>query len=69
MRRRAGTPYPAGGVDWVVARFTCDQGRPEVVEVAGLAPGRVGLIYVQVVPPAGEGPGFVDTLLAGVRVR
>ncbi|MCX4385446.1 protein kinase [Micromonospora peucetia] len=58
-----------GGVDWVVARFTCDQGRPEVVEVAGLAPGRVGLIYVQVVPPAGEGPGFVDTLLAGVRVR
>ncbi|MEU9506293.1 serine/threonine-protein kinase [Micromonospora sp. NPDC048170] len=57
------------GVDWVVARFTCDQGRPEVVEAAGFAPGHVGLIYAQVVPPAGAGPGFVDTLLAGVRVR
>ncbi|MFY1599322.1 serine/threonine-protein kinase [Micromonospora sp. WMMD737] len=56
------------GVDWVVARFTCDRGRPEVVEAAGLAPGRAGLIYVQITPPAGSRADFVDTLLAGVRV-
>ncbi|MEH1102948.1 serine/threonine protein kinase, partial [Micromonospora sp. CPCC 205561] len=57
------------GVDWVVAGFTCDRGRPEIVEAAGLAPGRAALIYVQVTPPAGSRPDFVDTLLAGVRVR
>ncbi|MEU4643923.1 serine/threonine-protein kinase [Micromonospora sp. NPDC023814] len=56
------------GVDWVVARFTCDQGRPEVVEAAGLAPGRAGLVYVQITPPAGSRADFVDTLLAGVAV-
>ncbi|MFG2009381.1 protein kinase [Micromonospora sp. NPDC048868] len=56
------------GVDWVVARFTCDRGRPEVVEAAGLAPGRAGLVYVQITPPAGSRADFVDTLLAGVRV-
>ncbi|MGC5334309.1 serine/threonine-protein kinase [Micromonospora sp. DT62] len=56
------------GVDWVVARFTCDQGRPEVVEAAGLAPGRAGLVYVQITPPAGSRADFVDALLAGVRV-
>ncbi|MEU4776292.1 serine/threonine protein kinase, partial [Micromonospora sp. NPDC023644] len=58
-----------GGVDWVVARFTCEKGRPEIVEAAGLAPGRAGLIYVQVTPPSGSRADFVDTLLAGVRVR
>ncbi|GLY26398.1 serine/threonine-protein kinase [Micromonospora sp. NBRC 101691] len=57
------------GVDWVVARFTCDRGRPVVVEAAGLGPDRTGLIYVQVVPPADSDAGFVDRLLAGVRVR
>ncbi|WP_091464084.1 serine/threonine-protein kinase [Micromonospora inyonensis] len=57
------------GVDWVVARFTCDRGRPVVVEAAGLGPGRTGLIYVQVVPPHGGAADFVDRLLAGVRVR
>ncbi|MGW4501659.1 serine/threonine-protein kinase [Micromonospora sp. NPDC004336] len=56
------------GVDWVVARFTCEQGRPEIVEAAGLAPGRLGLIYVQATPPADSRADFVDTLLAGVRV-
>ncbi|MGC4792355.1 protein kinase domain-containing protein [Micromonospora sp. DT178] len=56
------------GVDWVVARFTCDRGRPEVVEAAGLAPGRAGLVYVQITPPAGSRADFVDTLLAGVTV-
>jgi tRNA A-37 threonylcarbamoyl transferase component Bud32 len=57
------------GVDWVVARFGCERGRPEIVEAAGLGPGRSGLIYVQIAPPAGSGADFVDTLLAGVRVR
>ncbi|OZV78885.1 serine/threonine protein kinase [Micromonospora echinospora] len=57
------------GVDWVVARFTCERGRPVVVEAAGLGPDRTGLIYVQVVPPAGSDAAFVDRLLAGVRVR
>ncbi|MER7474561.1 serine/threonine protein kinase, partial [Micromonospora sp. NPDC000018] len=56
------------GVDWVVARFTCDQGRPEVVEAAGLAPDRAGLVYVQITPPTGSRADFVDTLLAGVAV-
>ncbi|WP_433392664.1 serine/threonine-protein kinase [Micromonospora sp. KLBMP9576] len=56
------------GVDWVVARFTCERGRPEIVEAAGLAPGRAGLIYAQVTPPADGGADFVDVLLAGVRV-
>lgn len=58
-----------GGVDWVVARFACAAGRPVLVEAAGLAPGRRGLIYVQLTPPAGSGTDFVDALLAGVRVR
>ncbi|SCG75883.1 serine/threonine-protein kinase [Micromonospora inositola] len=57
------------GVDWVVAQFSCGRGRPVVVEAAGLGPGRSGLIYVQIAPPAGSGADFVDTLLAGVRVR
>ncbi|MEU4568807.1 serine/threonine-protein kinase [Micromonospora sp. NPDC023956] len=57
------------GVDWVVALFTCDLGRPVIVEAAGLGPDRAGLIYVQVVPPPGSGAEFVDRLLAGVRVR
>ncbi|MFC8620036.1 serine/threonine-protein kinase [Micromonospora purpureochromogenes] len=57
------------GVDWVVVTFGCDRGRPMIVEAAGLAPGRTGLVYVQITPPTGSGPDFVDTLLAGVRVR
>ncbi|WP_446219756.1 serine/threonine-protein kinase [Micromonospora sp. IBHARD004] len=57
------------GVDWVVARFSCERGRPEIVEAAGLGPGRSGLIYVQIAPPAGSGADFVYTLLAGVRLR
>lgn len=38
-----------------------------IVEAAGLAPGRAGLLYVQLVPPAGAGADFVDGVLAGVR--
>jgi hypothetical protein len=40
-----------------------------VVEAAGAAGGAAGLVYVQIAPPAGSGPEFVDRLLAGVRVR
>ena len=57
------------GIDWLVARYDCPGGHPVVVETAGLEPGGAGLVYVQVAPPAGSGPDFVDTLLAGVRVR
>ncbi|PZF83013.1 hypothetical protein C1I99_31225 [Micromonospora deserti] len=58
-----------GGVDWVVAGYACPAGRPVLVEAAGLAAGRSGLLYVQVAPPPGTGADFVDALLAGVRVR
>ncbi|MFI6267205.1 serine/threonine-protein kinase [Micromonospora sp. NPDC051006] len=57
-----------GGIDWVVAGFTCPAGRPVIVEAAGLAAVSAGLLYVQVTPPPGRGADFVDTLLAGVRV-
>ncbi|WBB81422.1 serine/threonine-protein kinase [Micromonospora sp. WMMD882] len=57
------------GVDWVVARYACARGRPVIVEAAGLGPDRSGLLYVQVTPPSGSDPGFVDRLLAGVRAR
>ncbi|MEH0841499.1 protein kinase [Micromonospora sp. CPCC 205711] len=57
------------GIDWVVARYACPAGRPVLVEAAGLAAGRAGLLYVQLAPPAGSGTEFVDALLAGVRVR
>ncbi|SCG61012.1 Serine/threonine protein kinase [Micromonospora echinaurantiaca] len=56
-----------GGVDWVVAGYACPSGRPVIVEAAGTTP--AGLLYVQVVPPPGAESGFVDALLAGVRVR
>ncbi|MEU1887300.1 protein kinase [Micromonospora rifamycinica] len=55
------------GLDWVVAGYACPVGRPVLVEAAARA-GPAGLLYVQVVPPPGSGPDFVDTLLAGVRV-
>ncbi|WNM39914.1 serine/threonine-protein kinase [Micromonospora halotolerans] len=57
-----------GDVDWVVAAFACPAGRPVIVEAAGRAAGAAGLLYVQVTPPPGSGPEFVDVLLAGVWV-
>lgn len=57
------------GIDWVVARQSCPAGKPVKVEAAGVGPNGAGLVYVQVAPPAGTGDEFVDTLLAGVRVR
>ncbi len=58
-----------GGIDWVIAMFTCPTGKPVIVETAGLGPGDTGLVYVQITPPASGGTEFVDELLAGVRVR
>jgi hypothetical protein len=58
------------GIDWLIAGYTgCPGGRSTVVEAAATGPGGAGLVYVQVAPPAGSGPTFVDSLLAGVRVR
>ncbi|MBQ0905676.1 serine/threonine-protein kinase [Micromonospora sp. U21] len=57
------------GVEWTVLGYRCDRGRPQIVESAGLHPGLAALVYVQIVPPVNGGPDFVDTLLAGVRVR
>ncbi|MGC4820379.1 serine/threonine-protein kinase [Micromonospora sp. DT63] len=67
-------PAPArttqqAGVEWTVVRYVCDQGRPQIVESAALHPGGPALVYVQIAPPPGSGPDFVDTLLAGVRLR
>ncbi|WP_204000117.1 hypothetical protein [Micromonospora lutea] len=56
-----------GGLDWVVARFDCPQGRPVLVEAAARV--SAGMLYAQVVPPPGAGDEFVDALLDGVRVR
>ncbi|MFI2648233.1 protein kinase [Micromonospora fulviviridis] len=58
-----------GGVDWWIAAFACPGGRPVIVEAAGRAAGPAGLLYVQLTPPPGSGPDFVDALLAGVQVR
>ncbi|MGW2621571.1 serine/threonine-protein kinase [Micromonospora taraxaci] len=67
------TPAPArttrqAGVEWTVVAYRCDQGRPRIVESAGLHPGRAALVYVQIVPPEHAAPEFVDAVLAGVRV-
>jgi eukaryotic-like serine/threonine-protein kinase len=58
------------GADWIVAESTsCRSGRPVVIDAAMVGPGGTSLVYVQVTPPAGRGPDFVDTLLGGVGVR
>ena len=68
------TPAPArttrqAGVEWTVVAYRCDRGRPQIVESAGLHPGRAALVYVQIVPPADGGPDFVDTLLRRAYAR
>jgi tRNA A-37 threonylcarbamoyl transferase component Bud32 len=68
------TPAPSrrsrqAGIDWVIAAFNCPDRRGRLVEVAGTGPAGAGLVYVQIAPPAGNASVFVDTLLAGVRVR
>jgi hypothetical protein len=55
------------GIDWVIAAFSCADGRGDVVETAGTS--GAGLVFVQITPPVGSGPTFVDTMLAGVRVH
>jgi hypothetical protein len=58
------------GVDWVVAGYRrCPDGRALIVEAVGTRAGHGGLVYVEVAPPANSTPAFVDTLLAGLRVR
>ncbi|MEU8084868.1 protein kinase [Micromonospora sp. NPDC049101] len=56
-------------VEWTVVTYRCDRGRPSIVESAGLHPARHALVYAQITPPVDSGPDFVDTLLAGVRLR
>ncbi|MFJ6955856.1 serine/threonine-protein kinase [Micromonospora aurantiaca (nom. illeg.)] len=56
-----------GGVEWTVVTYTCPTGRPMIVEAAGPATGRAGLLYVQLVPPPDAGADFADRVLAGVR--
>jgi tRNA A-37 threonylcarbamoyl transferase component Bud32 len=68
------TPAPVrrsrqAGITWVIAAFSCSDGRGRLVEAAGTGSGGAGLVYVQIAPPAGNASVFVDTLLAGVRVR
>jgi hypothetical protein len=52
------------GIDWVIAAYLCPGRRGPLVEAAA-----TGLVYVQIAPPANNPSTFVDTLLAGVRVR
>lgn len=58
-----------GGIDWVIAEYNCSDSRGRLVEVAGTGSGDAGLVYVQIAPPASSESTFVDSLLAGVRVR
>jgi hypothetical protein len=57
------------GIDWVIAEYRCSDGRGRVVEAAGTGSGDAGLVYVQIARPADSESTFVDSLLAGVRVR
>jgi hypothetical protein len=58
------------GIDWIVAEYgSCPNGKPVVVEIAGVAKDGAGLVYVQIAPPAGSDASFVDGLLAGIHVR
>jgi tRNA A-37 threonylcarbamoyl transferase component Bud32 len=68
------TPVPVrhsrqAGIDWVIGAFQCPDPRGGLVEAAGTGPDGAGLVYVQIAPPASNAATFVDTLLAGVRVR
>jgi tRNA A-37 threonylcarbamoyl transferase component Bud32 len=68
------TPAPVrrsrqAGIDWVIAAFDCPDRRGRLVEAAGTGRAGAGLVYVQIAAPAGNASTFVDTLLAGVRVR
>ena len=59
-----------GGLRWTIAGYRrCPNGRAQIVNAVAGRPGGDGLVYVQVAPPAGSTPAFVDTLLAGLRVR
>jgi tRNA A-37 threonylcarbamoyl transferase component Bud32 len=57
------------GIDWVIAAFDCPGRQARLVEAAGTGSGGAATVYVQIAPPASNAPAFVDTFLAGVRVR
>jgi eukaryotic-like serine/threonine-protein kinase len=58
-----------GDIDWVIAEYNCSDSRGWLVEAAGTGSDGAGLVYVQIAPPASSESTFVDSLLAGVRVR
>ena len=56
--------------EWLIAGFSaCPGARVAIVEAARAGPAGSGVVYVQIGLPASPGPAFVDSLLAGVRVR
>jgi hypothetical protein len=58
------------GMAWTIAGYSaCPDGRAQIVDAVAARPGGDGLVYVQIAPPANSTPAFVDTLLAGLRVR
>jgi tRNA A-37 threonylcarbamoyl transferase component Bud32 len=58
------------GLNWLIAGYRdCANGRAQLVEAVGTRPGDTELVYAQIAPPPGSPPAFVDTMLAGVRVR
>jgi tRNA A-37 threonylcarbamoyl transferase component Bud32 len=58
------------GTQWTIAGYrACPDGRAQIVDAVATRPGGEGLVYVQIAPPANSPPAFVDTLLAGLRVR
>jgi hypothetical protein len=58
------------GLNWLIAGYRdCANGRAQLVEAVGTRPGDTELVYAQIAPRPGSPRAFVDTLLAGVRVR
>ena len=56
------------GLDWAVARFACADGKPVIIEAAGLDAGSAALLYVQLAPGPDATDRDVDALLAGIEV-
>ncbi|MEU4242463.1 serine/threonine-protein kinase [Actinoplanes sp. NPDC026619] len=54
------------GIDWVLARFTCQKTKPVIIEAAGIKAGF--MVYAQITPGASADDRSVDALLAGVVV-
>jgi hypothetical protein len=56
----------SGGIEWVIARFSCTTPKPVIIEAAGTAAG--AMVYVQIAPGPHAGDREVDALLARVVV-